>query len=74
MARKDTTNNGYHYVECTECGAKYNAGRSKYNLGRLYESMDEWWGYHTGTIKMKYCKEILAKKDIPKVCSSIKQD
>jgi len=71
-ARKEYAAGGYRFIQCTKCGAKFNAGRAGNLAGINWANglKEEWWAKHTGIPQTRYALQ-LCGKDIPLLCPNI---
>ena len=72
--RKEYTAGGYRFIECTACGARFNAGRPLNGPGERWADAfkNEWWAKHTGQAQTEYALSLCAE-DIPKLCPKLKE-
>jgi len=70
--RKEYVAGGWQFIECTKCGARFNAGRPGNCAGGSYCSAlkEEWWAKHVGISQDRYALK-LSKEDTPELCPSI---
>lgn len=66
---KEYTAGGYRFIECSLCGARFNAGRGGNSAGMRWVAAlkAEWWAKHTGIPQDRYALK-LCEEDIPQLC------
>ena len=71
-AKREYIAGGYRFIECSLCGARFNAGRAQnYADIRWMNALKaKWWAKHTGIPQHEYAVK-LRDKDIPKLCPHI---